>query len=363
MDPRTKQLARTITRYCLEAQKGEVVALNTTPTAEPLVVSLYEELLRVGALPIVRMLPEGCTQATLNVAKPDFFTTINPAERAMIAKINASVRIEASSNTHALSSANPKKQAALTQRNRKLMKAMKISKWNVTLFPTAAYAQDADMSLSDFEDFIYSATFSDHDNPAAAWRALGRKQAKLIGKLEGAEQVRIVGPGTDLSFSIKGRTFMNSDGKRNMPSGEVFTGPVEDSAEGFIEYDFPVCHGGREIEGIRLVFKKGLVVEATARKNQSYLRAMIDIDPGARRLGELGIGTNFQIQRFIKHILLDEKIGGTVHLALGQSYAETGGTNKSALHWDMIKDLRKGGELIIDGKVIQKDGKFAKGYF
>jgi aminopeptidase len=148
-----------------------------------------------------------------------------------------------------------------------------------------------------------------------------------------------------------------------MPSGEVFTGPVETSAEGYISYDFPVCNGGREIDGIRLVFKKGRVVEAQASKNEAYLKAMLNMDPGARRLGELGIGTNFKIQRFIKNILFDEKIGGTVHLALGSSYPETGGKNKSTLHWDMIKDLRKGGELIVDGKVIQRDGKFLNRIF
>lgn len=362
-DVRTQKLAQTLAKYCIYAQEGEVIGITAPPAAEPLVVPLYEELLKRKALPVIRMTPEGCTAATLRSAKPDFYHTINPAEKALVSKLDASIRIEASTNTRALSSANPKKQAALTKRMRSLMKSAKISKWSITLFPTPAYAQDADMSLEEFENFVYGATFSTEDNPPAAWRALARKQGRLIAKLEGAENVRIVGPGTDLSFSIKGRTFVNSDGKRNMPSGEVFTGPVESSAEGYIEYDYPVCHNGREVEGIRLVFKKGKVVEATATKNQAYLRAMLDMDKGARYLGELGIGTNFQIQQFVKTILFDEKIGGTVHLALGQSYPETGGTNKSSLHWDMIKDLRKGGELIIDGKIIQKDGKFAKGFF
>jgi aminopeptidase len=176
--------------------------------------------------------------------------------------------------------------------------------------------------------------------------------------LRGAREVRIQAPGTDLKMSVRGRTFISSDGRHNMPSGEVFTGPVEDSAEGFIEYDYPVCHAGREVDGIRLVFRAGRVVEATARKNGDFLATMLDMDPGARRLGELGIGTNRRIQRFIKNILFDEKIGGTVHLALGRSYPETGGRNESGLHWDMIKDLRRGGRLFVDGRLFQKDGKF-----
>jgi aminopeptidase len=231
-------------------------------------------------------------------------------------------------------------------------------KWSLTLFPTEAYAQDAEMSLADFSDFVFRANLLHLDDPVAAWQAEERKQKKLIARLRGADEVRIVGPGTDLRMSVKGRTFIPSVATHNVPSGEIFTGPVEESAEGCISYDFPVCEGGREIDGIRLVFRQGLVVEATATKNQDYLLKMLDMDKGARRLGELGIGTNYDIQRFIKNILFDEKIGGTIHLALGESYAETGGKNKSGLHWDMIKDLRKDGALYVDGKLVQKNGRF-----
>jgi aminopeptidase len=258
---------------------------------------------------------------------------------------------------------DPSLQARMAKASRPLKNKLLKKKWTLTLFPTHAYAQDAEMSLSDFEDFVYSATFSDEDKPVKAWESLKRKQDKLISKLEGAEQVEVIGPGTQLTMSIKGRTFINSAGTHNMPSGEVFTGPVEDSVEGEIQYDYPVVNQGREIDGIRLVFRKGKVVDASATKNEDFLLRMLEMDPGAKRIGELGIGTNFKIQRFIKTILFDEKIGGTVHLALGASYPETGGKNKSALHWDMIKDLRKGGELRVDGKVIQKDGQFLKSWF
>jgi len=278
-------------------------------------------------------------------------------------KLAGTAYIYSSRNTRALGDVDPELQTRMAKASRPLKNKLLKKKWTLTLFPTAAYAQDAEMSLRDFEDFVYGATFSDEADPVKAWNALRRKQDKLISKLEGAEEVRVLGPGTDLRMSVAGRTFINSAGTRNMPSGEVFTGPVEDSVEGEIVYDYPVVNQGREIDGIRLVFRSGKVVEASAAKNEAFLLDMLEMDPGARRIGEVGIGTNFRIQRFIKNILFDEKIGGTIHLALGAAYPETGGKNKSALHWDMIKDLRKGGELRIDGRAVQKDGRFLKTWF
>ena len=363
MDTRIRNLARTMAGYCLDAQPREAFAINGTSAAEPLVDALHEELLRAGAWPLVRMMPDGASGAVFDCGHDHHFDETSPVDRAIVNKLAGTAAIYSSRNTRALTGVDPELQARMAKATRPLKNKLLKKKWTLTLFPTAAYAQDAEMSLRDFEDFVYAATFSDEDDPVAAWRDLAKKQAKLISKLEGAREVRIVGPGTDLALNIEGRTFINSAGTHNMPSGEVFTGPVETSAEGVIEYDFPVVNQGREIDGIRLVFSKGKVVEATATKNEDFLRGMLDMDPGARRLGELGIGTNFRIQRFIKTILFDEKIGGTVHLALGASYEETGGKNKSSLHWDMIKDLRKGGELIVDGKVIQKDGRFLKTWF
>jgi len=363
MDTRIRNLARTMAGYCLDAREKEVFAVNATTAAEPLVEALHEELLRAGAWPLIRMTPDGSTDAVFRAGHEHHFDEINPVDRAIVNKLAGTAAIYSSRNTRALSGVDPTLQARMSKSLRPLKNKLLKTKWTLTLFPTAAYAQDAEMSLRDFEDFVYAATFSDEDDPVKAWRELKRKQDKLISKLEGAEEVRILGPGTDLKLNVKDRVFVNSAGTHNMPSGEVFTGPVENSAEGVIEYDYPVVNAGREIDGIRLVFEKGKVVEATARKNEAFLLKMLDMDPGARRLGELGIGTNYRIQQFIKTILFDEKIGGTVHLALGSSYAETGGKNKSGLHWDMIKDLRKGGELRIDGKCVQKDGKFLKSWF
>lgn len=363
MDPRIQNLARTMSSYCLSAQKGEVFALNGSTAAEPLMEALNEELLRAGAWPLIRMVPDGAADAVFRVGQDHHLDGVSPADKAIVKTLAGTAYIYSSRNTRALSSVDPMQQARVAKASRPLKDQLLKKKWTLTLFPTEAYAQDAEMSLRDFEDFVYSATFSDEADPVKAWNSLRVKQDKLIGKLEGAKTVRIVGPGTDLSMSIAGRTFINSPGVHNMPSGEVFTGPVEDSVEGEIRYDFPVVNQGREIDGIRLVFRKGVVVEATASKNEDFLLKMLDMDPGARRLGELGIGTNYRIQRFIKNILFDEKIGGTIHLALGASYPETGGKNKSGLHWDMIKDLRKGGELHIDGKCVQKDGNFLKSWF
>lgn len=357
-DIRVAHLARILVRYSVNARPRELITLDATPEAAPLVLAVYEELLRAGAYPFARMNPAETTEIFYRHGKAHHFDTPHPLQRAVVRHLDGSIRIESDPNTRALSGVDPRKQARVSRATGPLRELMMKKKWCLTLFPTQAYAQDADMSLSDFEDFVYAATFADRRDPIGAWRALSRRQESLVRQLRGARTVRIVGPDTDLTLSVAGRVFINSDGHHNMPSGEVFTGPGEDSAEGHIRFDYPICHAGREVDGVRLVFRKGLVVEASATKNEKFLHAMLDMDPGARRLGELGIGTNYGIDRFIKNILFDEKIGGTIHLALGRSYKETGGRNRSALHWDMIKDLRRGGALHVDGKVFQKDGKF-----
>ncbi len=358
MDTRITQLAQTLVHYSLPTQPGQTIEVSGFSDAEPLFVALYEAILRAGANPELRMMPECTQEIFFKNATPKQLATLPPYRLANAKNMDSSIRIISSSNTRALSAADPKKQAQYTATMRPWKERLLAKPWVLTLFPTAAFAQDAEMSLTDFENFVYHATFSDEKNPIKCWNQLAAQQDKLIAQLRGADQIRIVGPETDLTLSVKGRTFVNSAGTCNMPSGEIFTSPVDDSAEGTIRYDYPVCHGGREIDGIRLVFKKGKVVEATAAKNEPFLLEMLNMDAGARRLGELGIGTNRNIQRFIKNILFDEKIGGTIHLAVGAAYPEAGGKNKSALHWDMIKDLRKGGAIYVDGKLFQRNGRF-----
>lgn len=357
-DPRVDKFAKLLAHYAIKAQPRQTIGVETSAEAAPLVECLYAELLQAGAFPAVRMVPSSLAEILYRTGQPQHLDEVAPFEMAYAKSVDATIRIMASPNTRDLAGFPPAIAQRLAKSRRPVREILLKKRWSLTLFPTQAYAQDADMSLRDFEDFVYAANFLDRKDPVAEWEKLEKKHRKLIARLHKADQVRIVGPGTDLTMSVKGRTFISSVATHNVPSGEVFTGPIEDSAEGHIRYDFPVCNGGREIDGIRLVFRAGRVVEATATKNQDYLLAMLDMDPGARRLGELGIGTNFGIQRFIKNILFDEKIGGTVHLAVGESYEETGGRNKSALHWDMIKDLRKDGALYLDGELFQKNGKF-----
>jgi aminopeptidase len=231
-------------------------------------------------------------------------------------------------------------------------------RWALTLFPTQALAQESEMSLEEYEEFVFEAMALNEDDPVRFWREKAGEQGRLIERLERAREVKIVGPGTDLTLSIEGRRFLNGDGKHNMPCGEVFTGPVEDSANGEIYFGVPSAVAGREVSGVRFRFEEGRVVEASAEKGEEYLKAMLDADDGARYLGELGIGTNFGIPRATRNILFDEKLGGTVHLAIGRSYEKTGGKNDSSVHWDLICDLREGGELRADGEIVQRDGRF-----
>jgi aminopeptidase len=360
-DPRIANLAKVLTRYCIEAKRGQTIGVRGGLPAVPLLEDIYRELLDVGAFSDIRIVPDSFASTFFRHARAFSLQNLPPLERARARCVDASIAVHSEENTRSLSAVDPRKQAALSRTWAPVRRAMMKKPWVVTLLPTQAFAQDAEMSLADYEDFVYGAMFVDEPRPVDRWRELKRDQDRLIARLRGADRIRIVADDTDLEFSVKGRTFINSDGHRNMPSGEVFTSPQESSAEGYIRYDFPVCTGGREVSGIRLVFRKGVVVEAGADKNADYLKRMLDSDPGARRLGELGIGTNRRIQRFTRQILFDEKIGGTVHLALGQSYAETGGRNHSALHWDMIKDLRRGGTLYVNGKAFQKDGRFVRG--
>jgi aminopeptidase len=357
-DEMLNRFAKLLAHYSIYAKNGETIGVETSTDAAPLVEPLYEELVKAGAYPFVRMTPSGAPEILYRHGHPHHFDKVSEAEVAYARKVDGTIRIMSSANTRALSSVDPKKQARVARSRRPLRRILLAKKWALTLYPTQAYAMDAEMSLGDFSDFVYKANFLDKDDPVREWNELEKKHQKLIARLKGADEIRIVGPDTDLKMSVKKRIFISSVATHNVPSGEFFTGPVEDSAEGHIKYDFPVCEGGREIDGIRLVFRKGLVVEASAEKNEKYFLTMLDMDAGARRLGELGIGTNYGIQRFIKNILFDEKIGGTIHLALGESYPETGGVNKSALHWDMIKDLRKDGAIYVDGKLFQKNGKF-----
>jgi aminopeptidase len=344
--------------YCLEAQPGEQVVVSSTTLAAPLLLELQRELLQRGAWPLLRPTLPGQDEAWWAAAQDAHLDAFAPATLAEAEQTDASITIQAPANTTALANVDPARMARAARARAPVREIALRRRWCATLWPTPAGAQRAGMGTAEFAEFVRRATFLDRDDPAAAWRELGALQARLIERLERASELRIEAEGTDLRLSVAGRSWVNSDGRRNMPSGEAFTGPVEDSAEGRIRFTIPSSPRGVEVAGIELELREGRVVHARAERGEEYLLAALDTDPGARLLGEIGIGTNTGIDRATGAILFDEKIGGTVHLALGRSYPETGGVNESALHWDMICDLRPGGRLTADGEVILQDGRF-----
>jgi len=279
---------------------------------------------------------------------------------------NADVRIAvmADVNSRELSKADPKKQARAQKARRSLLDTtMKRAaagehRWALTLFPTHAYAAEANMSLSQYEDFYYSACLVNDDDPVTAWTRQSDQVNRLADWIQGKEEVHIKAPGTDIKLGVAGRRFIPCTGEHNMPDGEFFTGPVEDAVDGEVSFTFPASYGGREVAGVRFRFEGGKIVDASAERGEDFLIEMLDTDEGARRLGELGIGTNYGIATGTREILLDEKIGGTVHMAIGASYPESGGVNESAVHWDLVCDLRQGGSITVDGVELQRDGQF-----
>ena len=274
------------------------------------------------------------------------------------------ISIGGEGNTKELNGMNPAKLVLFQQARQDIMKtylertAKGELRWTYALFPTNAYAQDAEMGLAEYEDFVYGACLGDINDPVGYWQRFSAWQQKIVDWLKGKKQVHITAPDTDLRLSVEGRTFINSSGRENMPDGEVFTGPVEDSLDGQVYFSYPTIYNGREVTGVRLWFEEGRVVKATADKNEDFLLKTLDTDAGSRRVGEFSFGTNRGITRFTRQVLFDEKINGSFHLALGASYPETGGKNLSAIHWDMVCDMRQGGKVTVDGKLFYKNGEF-----
>lgn len=355
----SRKHAELLADYCLYLQKGERVLVSTNTAALPLLREVNRAILARGGSAAVQLSYPEQEQDLIELADEGLLRRVHPTEVAAAAACDAFLALKAPAP---LATSNPElatrgalRNAALSE----LSEARAGKKWSLTLFPTAAAAAQAEMSMPEFEDYVMRAMFLDQADPVAAWGEIRTRQAALIDDLSRADEIHIQNAGTDLKLSVKGRTWANSDGKRNMPSGEVFTGPIETSANGVVTFSVPTVYGGGWVRGARLEFKDGLVVAASAEEGEEILLAALDTDAGARRLGEIGIGSNFGIQRPIGNILFDEKIGGTVHLAIGRSYPETGGTNESAIHWDLITDLRPqagGGTVHLDGRLWQENG-------
>ncbi|HSL01461.1 MAG TPA: aminopeptidase [Rubrobacteraceae bacterium] len=358
-DERLEKLARVLVDYSIEAGEGEQILLSGGALADPLIKEVYARLLQAGAIPIPQVSLPGVQELFFEYAQDLHYEKTPPIARAIYEGADAHISILAPHNTRALANVDPHKQRALGKRDKAVQDlVLARDRWVLTLYPTQALAQESEMGLEEYEEFAFGAMALDEEDPVRYWREKAGEQGRLIERLDAGREVRIVGPGTDLTLSVQGRTFVNGDGRHNMPCGEVFTGPVEDSAEGVVYFGVPVAVAGREVSEVRLRFEGGRVVDASAEKGEEYLMSMLDADAGSRYLGELGIGTNYGIKRATRSILFDEKLGGTVHLAVGRSYEKTGGKNDSSVHWDLICDLRDGGEFYLDGELLQENGGF-----
>ena len=368
-DPRLEKLARVLVEYSTGVKPKQLVRLTGDPVATPLLEALYEACLRAGAYPYVKCSPDSLSDLFYEYASEDQLKYVSPLAIDEISKIDVSIGLWAENNTKSLSRVDPKKQGAASAARVPVMdifmnRAAKGDlKWCGTQFPTLASAQDAEMSLRQYEDFVFGAGHLDKADPVAVWREIEKRQQKVVDYLNGKKQVRFqTANGTDLTVTVDGMKWINCCGHENFPDGEVFTGPNLDAPDGgvngVVRYSFPAVHHGREVHGIELTFEKGKVVKAKAERNEEFLLAMLDQDERARYLGEIAIGTNYSITQYSKNTLFDEKIGGTFHAAVGAGYPETGNRNKSGLHWDMVCDLRTGGTITVDGEVISRDGKF-----
>jgi aminopeptidase len=347
--------------YCLEVQPGQTVLIGAEFDGRTLVEACFRAIVDRGANPIVRLDLPGLHEYLLRHATDAQLAQEFPIGLFEARNIDSRLRITAESDTRSMIRVDPKRQAIYNRARDPIRKAASQKRWALTQYPTEAYAANARMSLAEYETFVTTALFLDRPDPIAAWKELGRRQAGLVEHMTHVKNIRIEAEGTDLTLSVAGRRWINSDGKRYMPTGEIFTGPVEDSAQGKLRCGFPVCRDGHELIGISLEVADGRVVSADAVQGRDYLRAMLDLDDGASRFGELGLGLNAGIDRFTGSILYDEKIGGTIHLALGQSYPETGGLNQSALHWDLIVDTRSRGRITADGTVVMENGQWLVG--
>lgn len=351
-DPRVKKLAEILVKYSIQIKKGDLIELNFGVDAKELALECYKLILKKGAYPIVNAGVPGFAYNYYKYATKEQLMKFPKLAMIETKMSSGSIGIGGSYNTKELTSIDPKKISLRRKVTKRISDLhLKRGNWVGCEFPTNALAQDAEMSLEEFEDFVYKACLKD-------WKKEGKKQDKLKKILDKGKHVRITAHDTDLTFSIEGREGVKCPGHYNMPDGEVFIAPVETTTEGYIKYTYPAIYSGREVSGVYLEFNKGKVTKATAEKGEKFLNEMIKTDKGSCKLGEFGIGVNSGIKHFIKQILFDEKIEFTIHLALGLAFPEGGGKNKSAIHWDMIKDLRRGGAFYIDGKCIQKDGKW-----
>ncbi len=368
-DPRVSKFANVLVQHSARVVPGDRILLEGTTAAEPLLRELYIQILEKGGHPHLMMalpglMPFSQDEMYLTYAKDTQLDFVPTFYKLAYEQFEGRIRIHSATNTKGTSNIDPEKIQRRSKANSVITEAQFRRggagefKWVTTLYPTEAYAQDASMSLKEYEDFVFSAVHANEEDPISFWKSVEKKQQSAVDFMKGKNQVILRGPNVDLTLSVKGRTFMNSFGTFNMPDGEIYTGPVENSVNGWVKFTYPANYGGTSVEGAELTFSNGRVETAKADKNQEFLLKTLESDAGSRHLGEFAIGTNFDIQQFTGNILFDEKIGGSFHMALGAGYPETGSKNKSSIHWDMICDMRTESEILVDGELFYKNGQF-----
>ena len=366
-DSRVARLGELIVSYSLELERGQILRVDVPPVAAPLAVELYRAALRAGGHPYANVELEQLPEILVKKGNDDQLEFLSPIAAAEIEFVDAIVTVWAESNTRALSRVPPERHQRLIASSRRLAKrrweriAAGELRWCGVVFPTAAHAQDAEMSLDEYEQFVFRACHVEGtEDPVAHWNGVSDELNRRAEALGEAREIRIVGADTDLRLGVEGRKWQPADGRYNMPDGEVYTSPHEAATEGEIRFTFPALFRGREVEDIRLCFEGGKVVAAEADRGLEFLEALLEVDDGARRLGEVAFGLNYEIDRFTNNTLFDEKIGGTMHVALGSAFEELGGRNTSALHWDLVCDLRADGEVYADGELVWRAGRFVE---
>ncbi len=360
-----KKFADLILDYCVSVKKLDEVLIGASYEAFPLIRELWRGIVSRGAYPRLVLEDEVLTEIFYKYATKELLNYLSKIDEFIIENIDVRIRILSSTHTKPLINVDPERIKQRSQATRKLTEIFMRRdgegnlRWVVTVYPTRSLAQEAGMSPLEYEEFVFRALKLHKDNPIDEWRKQAEWQEKIINFLNKVSELRYVAPDTDLTLKVDGRVWINDDGKKNMPGGEVFSAPHEDSVEGYITFTYPAIWRGIEVEGVKLIFRRGVVVEAYAKRGEEFLRKVLEVDEGAKRVGEVAFGLNYDINRFTKEILFDEKIGGTIHIALGAAYPSTGGKNKSSIHWDMIKDMRKG-KVYADGDLVYENGRFIK---
>lgn len=366
-DRELRKLAEVVVGYSTEIRPGDVVRIEGHPTTTPLIHELYRAALRAEGHPVARLVVDEAVETLLAEGSDEQIAWVPLDVRWNIEHGDVWIALDGPENTRHLSGMDPGRMArrAKAQEPYQARYLERFGagefRWVLCAYPSEAAAQEAEMSVGEFETLLHRAAFLDADDPVAEWRAFGERLEHIGSFLDTASELRVIAEDTDLSIGVAGRTWMRASGKTNLPDGEIFTAPVETRVEGTIRFNFPAVLRGRHVEGVRLRFEGGEVVDASAARGEEFLRQMIDIDDGARRAGEFAFGLNDAVTDHTGSVLLDEKIGGSVHLALGRSVVGTGGENVSALHWDMVCDLRQGSEVYADGQLVYRDGRFLDG--